>query len=262
MNLTRVFAIIVRHLYLYQRSLPRLIEIFYWPTLDLLLWGFVALYLSNIPVEAARVASLLVGALILYDVFLRSTLGVSVTFLEEPWTRNLVNLFVSPLTTLEYLAGIIAVSLIKTTAAVVAMALLGWLLYAFNILTIGPALVPFIIALLLFGWASGIFATAIILRYGLSAEILAWGLAFLIQPLSAVYYPVTVLPPALQYIAYALPTTYIFEGMRLVRDTGEIPIQHLFWAFGLDAIYLALALVFFGWIFTLARRKGLLMQME
>lgn len=262
MNLTRVFAIIVRHLYLYQRSLARFIEIFYWPTLDLLLWGFVSLYLSNIPGEAARVASLFVGALILYDVFLRSTLGVSVTFLEEPWTRNLVNLFVSPLTTLEYLAGIIAVSFIKTTAAVVAMAALGWLLYAFNILTIGPALVPFIIALLLFGWAVGIFATAIILRYGLSAEILAWGLAFLIQPLSAVYYPVAVLPSALQYVAYALPTTYIFEGMRLVRDTGEIPAQQLILAFGLDAIYLALALAFFGWIFTLARRKGLLMQME
>lgn len=262
MNITRVFAIIVRHLYLYQRSLARFIEIFYWPTLDLLLWGFVALYLGNIPGEAARAASLFVGALILYDVFLRSTLGVSVTFLEEPWTRNLVNLFVSPLTTLEYLVGIITVSFIKTTAAVAAMAVLGWLLYAFNILTIGPALVPFVIALLLFGWAVGIFATAIILRYGLSAEILAWGLAFLIQPLSAVYYPVAVLPLALRYVAYALPTTYIFEGMRLVRDTGEIPIQHLAWAFGLDAIYLALALAFFGWIFTLARRKGLLMHME
>lgn len=262
MNVTRVFAIIVRHLYLYQRSLARFIEIFYWPTLDLLLWGFVSLYLSNIPGEAARAASLFVGALILYDVFLRSTLGVSVTFLEEPWTRNLVNLFVSPLTTLEYLVGIIAVSFIKTTAAVAAMAVLGWLLYAFNILTIGPALVPFVIALLLFGWAVGIFATAIILRYGLSAEILAWGLAFLIQPLSAVYYPVAVLPSALQYVAYALPTTYIFEGMRLVRATGEIPTQQLLLAFGLDAIYLALALIFFGWIFTLARRKGLLMQME
>ena len=262
MNLTRIWAIILRHLYLYQRSLPRLIEIFYWPLLDLILWGFITIYISQVPGEAARLASFFLAALLLYDVFLRSTLGVSVSYLEEPWTRNLMNLFVTPLTTREYLAGIISISLFKTIVSAGVTALLAYLLYAFNILTVGPALIPFIFALLLFGWVVGIIATAIILRFGLAAEVLAWGLAFLFQPLSAVYYPVTVLPVWLQKVTLFVPTSHIFEGMREVILTGQLSYERLVWAFGLGIVYLFAAIALFAWVFKAARRRGLLMRME
>ena len=248
----------MRHLYLYKRSLPRLMEIFYWPFLDLLLWGFISLYLVRFREGMPNFVAFLLGALILWDILFRSQQGISVSFLEDVWARNLLNLFASPLKPMEYISALVLVSFFKITIAGAVLSLLAWLLYSFNIFVIGISLVPFILSLVVLGLAIGIFTTALILRFGQQAEVLAWGIALIFQPVSAVFYPVSVLPPFLQAIARYVPASYVFEGMRAVVTTGKFPLTELLWSFGLDAVYLLAALLIFCRVLRVVRKLGLL----
>ncbi|MFQ5779325.1 MAG: ABC transporter permease, partial [Nitrospiria bacterium] len=206
MKRERVAAIIHRHLYLYRRSFPRLAEVFFWPLLDLLLWGFVTLYLRNFEQDLPRFVAFLLGALILWDILYRAQQGISISFLEEIWAKNLLNLFVSPLRAGEFLAALMSISVMKLLLAASASTLLAWLLYSFNLFLLGISLVPFVLNLMVMGWAIGIITISTILRYGQEAEVMAWGLAFLVQPISAVFYPVSVLPPWLQPLALMMPS--------------------------------------------------------
>lgn len=174
------------------------------------------------------------------------------------WARNLLNIFVSPITSIEYIAALMAVSIVKLLLASAVMVLFAWLFYSFNIFLIGIALLPLIINLVIMGWAMGIITMALILRLGQEAEVLAWAVAFLFQPVSAVFYPVSVLPPFLQTIAKFIPAAHIFEGMRAVISGAGFPTADLLWATGLNFLYLIVALVFFQWNFRVVRTKGLL----
>jgi ABC-2 type transport system permease protein len=258
MKLHRIVAVFVRQMYLYKRSLPRLMEIFYWPLLDLVLWGFISVYLARYQANLPNFVAFFLGALILWDILFRSQLGISVSFLEDVWARNFLNLFVSPLKPGEYLVSLMLVSAVKIVLAGSIMSLLAWLFYSFNIFIVGISLIPFVINLVALGWAIGIFTTALILRFGQQAEILAWGIAILFQPVSAVFYPVTVLPPVLRTLARYVPSSYVFEGMREVMATGRLPVGKLLWATGLNAVYLVLVTVFFYLIFRAVKKKGLL----
>jgi len=258
MKLHRVLAVFVRQMYLYRRSLPRLMEIFYWPLLDLVLWGFISLYLARYQANLPNFVTFFLGALILWDILFRSQLGISVSFLEDVWARNFLNLFVSPLKPGEYLVSLMLVSAVKIVLAGGIMSLLAWVFYSFNIFVVGISLVPFVLNLVALGWAIGIFTTALILRFGQQAEILAWGIAILFQPVSAVFYPVTVLPPVLRWLARYVPSSYVFEGMREVVAGGRLPVAKLLWATGLNAVYMAVVTVFFYAIFRSVKKKGLL----
>lgn len=258
MKLHRILAIFVRQMYLYRRSLPRLMEIFYWPLLDLVLWGFISLYLARYQANLPNFVTFFLGALILWDILFRSQLGISVSFLEDVWARNFLNLFVSPLRPGEYLTSLMLVSAVKIVLAGGIMSLLAWVFYSFNIFVIGMSLVPFVLNLVALGWAIGIFTTALILRFGQQAEILAWGIAILFQPVSAVFYPVAVLPPALRLLARYVPSSYVFEGMREVVSSGRLPAGKLAWAAGLNAVYLVAATAVFYAIFRSVKKKGLL----
>lgn len=258
MKLHRIVAIFVRQMYLYKRSLPRLMEIFYWPLLDLVLWGFISLYLARYQGSLPNFVAFFLGALILWDILFRSQLGISVSFLEDVWARNFLNLFVSPLKPGEYLVSLMLVSAVKIVLAGGIMSLLAWTLYSFNVFVVGMSLIPFVINLVALGWAIGIFTTSLILRFGQQTEILAWGIAILFQPVSAVFYPVAVLPPVLRFLARYVPSSYVFEGMREVIASGRLPVEKLLWATGLNAIYLVLVTVFFYRIFRAVKKKGLL----
>lgn len=260
MSFQRIAALIRRHLYLYQRSVPRLMEVFFWPLLDLLLWGFITLYLKDFTEALPDVVLFFIGALILWDILYRAQQGISVSFLEEIWARNLLNLFVSPLRPGEFLLALMSISITKLITAATVTALLAWFFYSFNILILGGSLIPFVFNLTFMGWTIGIVTIAVILRFGQEAEVMAWGLAFLFQPISAVFYPVSVLPGWLQTIAWALPSSHVFEGMRAVLLTGQFPWSHLLWAFGLNAVYLGMALLFFFRNLRVVKVKGLLMQ--
>lgn len=259
MKLHRVRALFLRHMYLYRRSLPRLMEIFYWPFLDLLVWGFVSLYLARMGGEGLpNFVAFFLGALILWDILFRSQQGISVSFLEDVWSRNLLNLFVSPLRPIEYILSLMLVSAVKIVLVGVVLAGLAWIFYSFNVFIIGVSLIPFILSLVALGWAIGIVTTSLILRFGQQAEVLAWGIAFLFQPVSAVFYPVSVLPPFLQAIARGVPSAHVFEGMRAVLSDGVFPLERLAGAFGLNVIYLVVSFIFFYRVFRTVRRKGLL----
>ncbi|MDD3804814.1 MAG: ABC transporter permease [bacterium] len=262
MSWNRIYALFLRQVYLYRHSLPRLMEITYWPLVDILLWGFLTLYLTSLRGSVPTFISFLLGALILWEMLFRAQQALSLAFLEDVWTRNLLNIFVAPVSSVEFLTAGMLLGLAKVLVAFIVMTVLAFMLYAFNIFTLGPLLLPFIGNLVVFGWAMGIITTAVILRYGQGAEALAWGIAFLIQPVSAVFYPVTVLPAVLQKIAFFLPSSHIFEGMRTVLSVRMLPGMDLFWAAVLNAIYLSLAILFFTRMFCIVKEKGRLTHLE
>jgi ABC-2 type transport system permease protein len=258
MKCHRIAAVFLRYFYIYRRSGTRLLETVYWPLLDLVLWGFVTIYLARYGGGLPRFVAFLLGALILWDILFRAQQGISVSFLEDVWARNFLNIFVSPLTTGEYLLALMLSSMLKILIAGAVLTFMARLLFSFNIFLIGVSLLPFLVLLIVLGWAIGLVTTAVILRFGQQAEVLAWGIALLFQPVSAVFYPVSVLPPFLQSVARFMPAARVFEGMRAVISTGEFPGRELLAALVLDAVYLAAALAFFFWMFRVVKRKGLL----
>src|SRR5207245_1098010 len=145
--------------------------------------------------------------MILWDIFFRAQQALSVSFLEDIWTRNLANVFVTPVTTVEFVLAMMLLGVMKVTVIGFLLAALALPLYTFNIFQFGTQLIPFVLNLLLSGWGMGIITTAMILRFGQGAEALAWAIPFAFQPFSAVFYPVAVLPPVLRPLALALPTT-------------------------------------------------------
>ncbi len=258
----RVFALLLRQLYLYRRSMIRSLEIVYWPVMDLLVWGFLSVYVARLRGGGAVAIAFLVGAMILWDIFFRVQQAISVSFLEDIWTRNLANVFVSPISTGEFLTATMLLGVLKVIVIGLLLAVLASVLYAFNIFHYGLPLLPFILNLIFSAWGMGIITTALILRFGQGAEALAWAVAFLFQPFSAVFYPVQVLPVPLQAIAWMLPTTYAFEGMRAVLDGHPLPWGYVAWAMVTNAVLLGIAVAVFARVMRIARELGLLLRTE
>lgn len=260
MSLQRIFALFTRHMYLYKRSIPRIMEVFYWPLLDLLIWGFITIYLAQFRENLPGFVTYFIGALILWDILFRAQQGISVSFLEDVWSKNLLNLFASPLGPAEYILSLMLVGVTKLVIVSAVMAALAWVFYSFNIFIIGISLIPFVINLIVMGWAVGIITTALILRFGQEAEVLAWALGFLFMPVSAVFYPVSVLPSFLQVVAGFVPASYVFEGMRQVIATKTLAVNELLLSSGLNVFYLCFASLFFYLNFKIVKRKGLLVK--
>ena len=262
MKFYRIKAMLIRNLYLYQRSFPRLLDILYWPVLELLLWGFISAYLEKSSLGGVNILTLLMGAIIFWDLMSQSQRAVSVSFLEELWEKNFLNIFVSPLKLNEFLAASVLLGLVRVVLVSVVMGLLAFLFYSFNIFIFGFTLIPLLINLLLFGWILGLFTMGIVLRYGSSAQVLAFGFIALIQPFSAVFYPVSALPQKLQYVSYALPSTYVFEGMRAVVSTGIFPWKLFGFGLGLNILFLVLVIFYFHKMFAWVKKKGLLAKLD
>ena len=260
MNFGRVTALISRHLYLYRRSFPRLLEIFYWPLLDLVVWGFITMYLSQEGNELHGAVTFFLGALIFWDILFRAQQGVTISFLEEIWSRNLMNLFASPLTAGEFLAATMVISVFKVAAVSVIMAFSALFFYSYDVFIMGLTLIPFVFNLIAAGWIIGILTMSVIMRFGQQAEVLAWGLVFLFQPISCVFYPVSVLPNWLQPVALANPAAHVFEGMRDVLLHQIIPWEHLGWATGLNGLYLLLMIAIYQYTFSVCKENGMLVR--
>jgi ABC-2 type transport system permease protein len=261
MNWRRVGALILRYTFLYTRSMPRILEMFFWPVMDLLVWGFLTMYLLKAGKAVPSYITFLIGSMIFWDILYRSQQGVTISFLEDIWARNLLNVFVSPIRVSEFIAATYVVGFIKIMVIVALLTVLAYSLYSFNLFVMGVSLIPLFVNLLLMGWAIGMMTTALIMRWGQSAEALAWGVPFLIQPVCAVFYPLSILPKWLQPISLAIPATHVFEGMRQVLENRTMPIGHLWAAFGLNLIYLAAGALIFNRMFDVARRKGLLAKL-
>ena len=261
MNWRRVGALILRYTFLYTRSMPRILEMFFWPVMDLLVWGFVTMYLLKAGKAVPSYITFLIGAMIFWDILYRSQQAITISFLEDVWARNLLNVFVAPVRVSEFIAATYVVGFVKIMVIVALLTVLAYSLYSFNLFVMGISLIPLFVNLLLMGWAIGMMTTALIMRLGQSAEALAWGIPFLIQPVCAVFYPLSILPKWLQPISLAIPATHVFEGMRQVLENKGMPVGHLWAAFGLNLLYLAAGALIFSRMFDVARRKGLLAKL-
>ena len=260
MNIGRISALIARHLFLYRRSFPRLLEIFYWPLLDLVVWGFITVYLSQGGEGLHGAVTFFLGALIFWDILFRAQQGITISFLEEIWSRNLMNLFASPLTAGEFLAATMAMSVFKVAAVSIIMAVSALFFYSYNVFVMGLTLIPFVLNLIAAGWLIGILTMSIIMRFGQQAEVLAWGLVFLFQPISCVFYPMSVLPGWLTPLALANPAAHVFEGMRGVLLDQIVPWEHLGWAIGLNGLYLLIMITIYQYTFSVCKDRGMLVR--
>lgn len=262
MNFRGVSAVVLRYLLLYGRNPLRMFELFFWPLIHLVVWGYLSVYLSqNQPENAGLPITFLLGAVLLWDIQFRATQGVSISFLEDVWTRNLLNIFVAPIRTWEVVAGMCAVGLLRVAVTFPILIIIAYFNYQFNIFEFEWALIPFALNLLIFGWGLGILANALILRWGQAAEGLAWALPFMLQPVSAIFYPVDILPPFLQNIALCLPPTHIFEGMRdILQNQTDGFNAHLIWATFLNVVWMIAAGLIMIWVLRIARQRGLLVK--
>lgn len=256
-----VSALVLRYVFLYTRNPVRFVELIFWPLVDLLVWGFLTVYLQKQGAGGFPAAiTFLIGAMILWDVLFRSQQGVAISFLEDVWTRNLLNVFVAPVRTVEYVAATCVVGVLRVAVTLVVLTIVAAFAYHFNLGSLGFALLPFLANLILFGWFLGMISTALIMRWGQAAESLAWAVPFFIQPLAAVFYPVSVLPAWLQPAAMALPCTPVFEGMRAVLAGNPMPWANMSHALSLNLVWGAVA----GWFFAAnlrhVRKTGLLVK--
>jgi ABC-2 type transport system permease protein len=249
---------------LYRRSWPRLLEIAYWPTLQLLIWGFTANFFAHASAAHASPAvlagSALIAGVLLWEITVRSQIGVTFSFLEEIWSRNLGHLFVSPLRPPEFLAALLVVSFMRTAIGLLPATIIAYLLYRYDILHLGPVLILFLANLLIMGWWIALLIVSLLFRYGAGAEALAWTVAFGITPFACVFYPLSALPIWLQPVAMALPAAHIFEGMRAALLSQSVAWNQLGLAMGLNAAWSAVALAVFAGQFRAARIRGALIS--
>ena len=256
----RILAMSLRYLYLVRGSWPRMLEMLYWPAVQLILWGFISQFFATHSSWVAQASGVLLAAVILWDVLFRGQLGVSLAFFEELYSRNLGHLFVSPLRPFELVCALLVISMVRTLIGVGGAALLAIPLYDYSLFDLGLPLLAFFTNLLVMGWAIGLLVASLVLRYGLGAESLAWVAIFAVAPVSGIYYPVSVLPDWLQMVALALPSSHVFEGMRAVMFEGSFR-HDLFWrATCLNVVYIGVGVAVFLRVFQSARRRGLLLQ--
>jgi ABC-2 type transport system permease protein len=258
MNFTRVGAIVLRQLYLYRGSPQRILPMFAWVGIDILLWGFITRYLNSVAHSGFNFVPAILGAVLLWDFLTRIMQGVTTAFFEDVWSRNFLNFFASPLRVPEYLTGLVATGVGSSFLALAAMLALASVFFGLSFLIYGLALIPFLLVLFLTGIALGIFGAAIVLRLGPASEWLIWPIPSLVSPFVGVFYPITVLPGWMQAVAKVLPPSYVFEGMRGVV-AGKPPHWDLL-TFGaaLSIVYVLLACAFFAAIYRYAIRTGLI----
>lgn len=264
----RVYAMILRYTYVLRSSGFRLLEVIYWPIIQLFTWGFLQTYLikAQVGVQGTPVGGLkfaagtLVGGVLLLDILLRAQQGFSFSFLEEMWSRNLANLLISPLRMSEMAVALMTMSFVRLTISTVPVSIIAIYVFDFNMYSLGLALGAFFALLFIFAWCVGLFISGVLMRYGMGAESLVWALMFAIQPLGAVYFPVAVLPTWLQYVSWSLPPTYVFEGLRGVMLDHVVRWDLLAQGLALDVVLFALAGFAFSRFLKSARRAGTLLQ--
>jgi ABC-2 type transport system permease protein len=256
MNFGRIWAVVLRYFYSFWKF-DSVCDIFYWPALDIFLWGITSVWIQQQQGSVPDLALAILTGLVFWQLIWRGNYEVTINLLLEFWNRNLVNLFSTPLRLSEWITSVMLVGLAKILVHVVFSAGIVYLAYALNIFDVGWAFLPFCVSLMLSGWFIGFISAAVIVYYGQRLQMLAWMTAYLFSPFSAVYYPVSALPLWAQKIAYCLPMTYIFEGMRDILYHQHFSLSMLMMSLVLNLVYLALSLLFFVFMYEKSRTKGL-----
>ena len=261
MNLNRMYALSIRHLYLIKGSFPRILDLIYWPTIQIILWGFISKFFTMYSDYYTNTIGVILSCAILYDFLFRSSISFNMLFLEEIWSRNFTNLFVAPLKISEIIIALTFTALIRTLIGIVPAIILMSPLFGVSILNMGPALLLLFLSLYMFGTTLGILVTSGLLRFGPAFENTAWSSLFLLAPLGCVYYPLSILPEWLQYVSKFLPLVYIFEEARSILINNVINFENIFKALLLNLLYFVFAVIVFYFSFYCARKKGTLVNM-
>src|SRR5690242_12629824 len=259
-SFSRIGAMVRRYWYLLSSSWPRILDLIYWPTVQMLMWGFLQMYVAQKTGFFVRAGGVFIGSVLLWDILFRGQLGFSISFLEEMYARNLGNIMMSPLRPVEFIAALMIMSIVRLAIGMIPVSLLAIAFFGFNLWSLGLALAAFFANLILTSWAIGILVAGLLLRNGLGAETLVWTFMFFFLPLTCVYYPVAVLPGWLQYVAWSLPPTYVFEGMRSPVISHTCRADQMNESSGLNAIYFAAESWVFVRLMASARVNGTLLQ--
>jgi len=258
MSWRHVAAIVLRQFFLMRGSVARVLPLFAWVAVDMVLWGFLTRYLNAITRAGLDFVPTLLGAVLLWDYFTRVMHGVTTTFLEDVWSRNFLNLFATPLAISEYVAGLVVSSVLTSTVGLVVMLVLATLVFGLSFLGYGVAIIPFMLILLTFGLALGIVGSAIVLSLGPASEWFIWPIPAVVAPFAGVFYPVSTLPRWMQVIARALPPAPVFEGLRGIVAGQGVSMAALVWGVALAIVYLVVACLIFGAVYRRAVRIGLI----
>ncbi len=258
MNPARVAAILLRQLYLYRGSAARVVPLFAWVTIDMVLWGFMTKFLGALAHTTYRFVPALLGAVLFWDFMTRVMQGVTTAFFEDVWSRNFLNIFATPITMSEYIAGLLLSSLVTSLVGLGVMIAVAGAAFGLSFAAYGVIALPFVLVLLLSGMALGITAIAIVLRFGPAAEWFIWPIPALLSPFACVYYPLSTLPVRLQWFARLLPPTYVFEGLRAVVAGHGLEGSLLGAALLLAGAYILLAYGIFARVFRHALQSGLI----
>ena len=260
MKFYRVYALFLRHFYLIKGSFPRLLDLIYWPTIQIILWGFISKFFTMHSEFYNNTAGIILSAAILYDFLFRSSISFNMLFLEEIWSRNFTNLFIAPLKVSEIITALTATALIRTLIGIVPAVLLAYPFFGVSLLSLGPALILLLLSLYTFGISLGLLVVSGLLRYGPAFENVAWSSLFLLAPLGCIYYPLSILPDGLQLLAKALPLVYIFEEVRSILLNNVVNYNNILSALMLNLVYFILSIFVFYSAFHEARKKGTLIN--
>jgi len=257
-SLRPIAAIVLRYFYLLRGSPARLLPLFAWVAVDILLWGFITRYLNAVTSSGLNFVSALLGAVLLWDFFTRVMHGVAMAFFEDVWSRNFLNLFATPLTISQYLTGLVITSIATSLVALAVMLVLATTAFGLSFFVYGLTFFPFLFVLFLFGISLGIFGCALVLRLGPASEWLVWPIPALLSPFAGVFYPLSTLPDWMRLFSSVLPPSYVFEGMRKIVAGGSVPGTSLLWGACLAVFYILLACWYFTRVYHHAERTGLI----
>ena len=261
MNFNRMYGLFLRHFFLIKSSFPRILDLIYWPSIQIILWGFISKFFSTYSDYYNNTVGIILTCAILYDFLFRSSISFNMLFLEEIWSRNFTNLFIAPMKISEIIISLVFTALVRTLIGLVPAILLTSPLFGISILNLGIPLFFLFLSLYIFGITLGLFVSSGLLRFGPSFENIAWSSLFLLAPLGCIYYPIEILPEFFQSLAKALPLVYIFEETRSILLNNVVNFENILHAFYLNAIYLLIGICLFYFSFSEARKKGSLINM-
>ena len=260
MNLNRIYGLFLRHFYLISRSFPRILDLIYWPSIQITLWGFISNFFAEHSTYYSGAVGVILSCAILYDFLFRTSIGFNMLFLEEIWSRNFTNLFIAPIKISEIIISLVFTALIRALIGLIPAILLTSPLFGISILELGLPLAFLFLSLYIFGITLGVLVSAGLMRFGPSFENISWSTMFLLAPFGCIYYPVETLPSFFQSVAYALPLVYIFEETRNILVSGTVEYKNILNALYLNGLYLFIAITVFYYSFEKARDKGTLIN--
>ena len=261
MSFNRMYGLFLRHFFLIKSSFPRILDLIYWPSIQIILWGFISKFFSVYSDYFNNTVGIILTCAILYDFLFRSSISFNMLFLEEIWSRNFTNLFIAPMKISEIIVSLVFTALVRTLIGLVPAILITSPLFGISILNLGIPLFFLFLSLYIFGITLGLFVSSGLIRFGPSFENIAWSSLFLLAPLGCIYYPIEILPSFLQILAKGLPLVYIFDETRNILINNYVNVENILYAFYLNIIYLFVGISLFYFSFSKARKKGSLINM-